>query len=161
MVLMENAKYVKRIYHLNGLKLFLIRPFALNMRQSKKYLKTDLSEEDILTMANPNSFADRKLGTTREGEDSFQEIAKSGTSETPSDFSGDHDSYNTLYDNEISDGAAEEIEEFTGTDINGQSRGFVRSDASEKYEAELDDEGIESPLGDIPYHERDSYIDGK
>lgn len=118
-------------------------------------------EEDTLTMANPNSFADRKLGATRDGEDSFQEIAKSGTSETPSDFSGDHASYNTLYDTEISDGAAEEIEEFTGTDINGQSRGFVRSDASEKYEDELDNEGIESPLGDIPYHESDGYVDGK
>ena len=71
----------------------------------------------------------------------------------------DHDNYNTLYDSEIEDGAAEEIEEFTGTDINGKSRGFVRSDASEQYEAELDDEGIESPLGDIPYHEKDSYIE--
>ena len=30
---------------------------------------------------------------------------------------------------------------------------------SEKYEAKLDDEGIESPLGDIPYHENDSYIE--
>ena len=36
---------------------------------------------------------------------------------------------------------------------------LYRSDASEKYEAELDDEGIESPLGDIPYHEKDSYIE--
>lgn len=118
-------------------------------------------EEDILIMANPNSFADRRPGAFRDGEDSFQEIAKSGTSETPSDFSGDHDSYNTLYDTGIADGATEEIEEFTGTDIKGQSRGFVRSDASEKYEAELDSEGIESPLGDIPYHENDGYVDDK
>lgn len=118
-------------------------------------------EEDILIMANPNSFADRRSGAARDGEDSFQEIAKSGTSETPSDFIGDHDNYNTLYDTDITDGAAEDIEEFTGTDINGKSRGFVRSDASEKYEAELDAEGIESPLGDIPYHEKDSYTDNE
>jgi YteA family regulatory protein len=114
-------------------------------------------EDEILTMANPNSFS----GAARDGEDSFQEIAKSGTSETPSDFIGDRDNYNTLYDSGISDGATEEFEEFTGTDINGKSRGFIRSDASEKYEAELDDEGIESPLGDIPYHEKDSYIEGE
>ncbi|NOS31048.1 molecular chaperone DnaK, partial [Staphylococcus aureus] len=75
-------------------------------------------EEDTLTMANPNSFS----GAARDGEDSFQEIAKSGTSETPSDFSGDHDDYNTLYDSGISDGATEVFEEFTGTDINGKSR---------------------------------------
>jgi YteA family regulatory protein len=118
-------------------------------------------EEDILVMAQPNSFADRRSDVTRDDEDSFQEVAKFGTSETPADFIGDRDrdSYNTLYDSRIEDGAIEEFEEFTGNDINGQSRGFIRSDESEKYEAKLDDEGIESPLGDIPYHEHDSYID--
>lgn len=116
-------------------------------------------EEDILVMAQPNSFADRRSGVTRDDEDSFQEVAKFGTSETPSDFTGDRDSYNTLYDSPIEDGATEEFEEFTGNDINGESRGFIRSDESEKYEAKLDDEGIESPLGDIPYHEKDSYIE--
>ena len=30
-----------------------------------------------------------------------------------------------------------------------------------RYEDELDEEGIESPLGDIPYKERDSYIDAE
>ncbi|WP_203246986.1 TraR/DksA C4-type zinc finger protein [Sporosarcina beigongshangi] len=116
-------------------------------------------EADILIMANSNSFANRRHGAARDGEDSFQEIAKFGTSETPSDFTGDHDSYNTLYDNDIEDGAAEVIEEFTGTDISGQSRGFVRSDASEQYEAELDNEGIESSIGDIPYLESDGYTE--
>lgn len=94
-------------------------------------------------MANPNSYADRKTGVARDSEDSFQEIAKSGTSETPSDFIGDHDSYDTLYDSDIEDGAAETIEKFTGTDISGKSRGFIRSDASEQYEAELDSQEYE------------------
>lgn len=121
------------------------------------------SEKDILTMANPNTFADRdhRSGSRRDGQDSFQEIAKSGTSETPSDFTGDHDDYNTLYDDELADGAAEEVEEFISTDITGEARGFVRSEISEEYEGKLDDEGIESPLGDIPYHRRDSYTGDK
>ncbi|MCM3742532.1 TraR/DksA C4-type zinc finger protein [Sporosarcina luteola] len=124
------------------------------------------SEEDILIMANPNTFADRRDRTGRESnerdsEDSFQEIAKSGTSETPSDFIGDHDDYNTLYDDEILDGAVEEVEEFISTDITGETRGFVRSEISEEYEGELDEEGLESPLGDIPYHLRDSYTGDK
>ncbi|WP_252503901.1 TraR/DksA C4-type zinc finger protein [Sporosarcina sp. Marseille-Q4943] len=124
------------------------------------------SEEDVLIMANPNTFADRRETTHREhnerdSEDSFQEIAKSGTSETPSDFIGDHDDYNTLYDDEILDGAVEEVEEFISTDITGETRGFVRSDISEEYEGKLDDEGLESPLGDIPYHLRDSYTGDK
>lgn len=119
------------------------------------------SEEDRLIMANPNSYADRREGIYRDSQDSFQEIAKSGTSETPSDFTGDHDDYNTLYDDEILDGAAEEVEEFVSTDITGQTRGFVRSEISEEYEDKLDDEGLESPLGDIPYHQRDSYTGEK
>ena len=115
------------------------------------------AEDDSLIMANPNSFADRRVGAQRDSEDSFQEIAKSGTSETPSDFIGDHNDYNTLYDDKIRDGATEKMEEFVSTDITGESRGFVRSETSEQYEEELDEEGIESPLGDIPYHEKDSY----
>ena len=118
-------------------------------------------EDDILIMANPNSFADRRDGIQRDSEDSFQEIAKSGTSETPSDFTGDHDDYNTLYDDKILDGAAEKMEEFVSTDITGETRGFVRSETSDQYEEELDEEGIESPLGDIPYHEKDSYTGDK
>lgn len=118
-------------------------------------------EEDILIMAEPNSFANRRDGENRDGEDSFQEIAKSGTSETPSDFVGDHEDYDSLYDSELEDGATEEIEEFTGTDINGQSRGFVRSAASEQYEASLDAENTESILGDIPYHETDGYVEDR
>ncbi len=116
-------------------------------------------EDQLLRMAQPNSFANRRSGAERDGEDSFQEIAKSGTSETPSDFTGDHENYNTLYDNDLTDGAVEEIEEFTSTDINGKSRGFVRTDASEAYEDELDNKDIESPLGDIPYRNKDSYVD--
>ena len=96
-------------------------------------------EDDILVMANPNSYADRRSGAARDSEDSFQEIAKSGTSETPSDFTGDHDSYDTLYDRDSEDRAVEAIEEFISTDISSKTRGFVRSDASEQYEAELDE----------------------
>ncbi len=113
-------------------------------------------EDDLLTMANPNSFADRRVGAARDGEDSFQEIAKSGTSETPSDFIGDYDNYDTLYAEKTRDGA-EEIEAFiTATaDLNGQPSGYLVSDASEVFE----EGGIESPLGDIPLHEKDSYVE--
>lgn len=114
-------------------------------------------EDDLLIMARPNSFADRRENFRRDSEDSFQEIAKSGTSETPSDFIGDHDDYNTLYDNETIDGAADKLEEFISTDITGDSRGFVRSEMAEEYQKNLDDEGLESPIGDIPYHQKDSY----
>ncbi|CAM3249634.1 TraR/DksA C4-type zinc finger protein [Filibacter tadaridae] len=116
-------------------------------------------EEDILIMAEPNSFADRRDGAFRDGEDSFQAIAQSGTSETPSDFTGDRDTYDSLYDTEIDSGATEEVEEFAGADITGKPSGVIDSDASDQYESELDAEELESPIGDIPYQEKDSYVD--
>lgn len=121
------------------------------------------SEKDILIMSEePNTFANRhEDDSIEDSEDSFQEIAKSGTSETPSDFVGDRDDYNSLYDDPITDGAAEEYEEFTSTDISAEERGFVRSSASEEYEENLDQKGLESPMGDIPYHRGDSYIEEK
>lgn len=115
------------------------------------------SEEDILVMANPNTFANKRRA--RDGKDSFAEIAAFGTSETPSDFTGDFDNYNSLYEDGLQDGAAEEIEKFTGTDMSGKERGFIRTDEAKEYEERLDAEDLESSLGNIPYHEKDSYVD--
>ncbi|SKB02804.1 transcriptional regulator, TraR/DksA family [Sporosarcina newyorkensis] len=118
-------------------------------------------EEDILIMAEPNSFAERRSGDRRDYEDSFQEIARSGTSETPSDFSGNENrDYADLYDDD-SDEATEEYEDFAVSDIRGKPAGVVHSEESEEYKEELDAEGLESPLGDIPYHKGDSYVDDK
>lgn len=118
-------------------------------------------EEDILIMAEPNSFAERRSGDRRDYEDSFQEIARSGTSETPSDFSGNENrDYDDLYDDD-SDEATEEYEDFAVSDITGEPAGVVHSEESEEYKEELDAEGLESPLGDIPYHKGDSYVDDK
>lgn len=116
-------------------------------------------EDDILIMAKPNTFADRRSGDKRDYEDSFQEIARSGTSETPSDFTGNENrDYTDLYDAGNEEGV-EEYEEFAATDISGEPAGFVRNDETEEYEEELDEEGLESPIGDIPYHRGDSYIE--
>ncbi|AXH99663.1 molecular chaperone DnaK [Sporosarcina sp. PTS2304] len=117
------------------------------------------AEDDILIMAEPNSFADRRSGAARDHEDSFQEIAKSGTSETPSDFIGNANrDYEDLYVEE-DDEATEEYEEFAVSDISGDPAGFIRNEVVEEYEETLDEEGIESPIGDIPYHKGDSYIE--
>ncbi|PIC64331.1 molecular chaperone DnaK [Sporosarcina sp. P13] len=78
-------------------------------------------EDDILIMAEPNSFAERRSGASRDYEDSFQEIAKSGTSETPSDFIGNENrDYDDLYDED-------------------------NEERAEEYEKTLDDEGLGSP----------------
>ena len=138
-------------------------PYAtVCIEDAKKDTPTDRPvENDQLLMAEPNSFAARREGDAIDYEDSFQEIAQSGTSETPSDFMGNKNrDYDDLYNEENEEGV-EEYEEFAVTDITGKPTGFVRNEQSEEYEEALDEEGIESPLGDIPYKKGDSYIDGK
>ncbi|MFS0574512.1 TraR/DksA C4-type zinc finger protein [Sporosarcina sp. 179-K 3D1 HS] len=117
------------------------------------------SEEDVLVMARPNTFADKRRA--EDGRDSFAEVAAFGTSETPSDFTGDFDDYNSLYDDGLQNGAVEEIEEFTGTDMSGKERGFIRTEESQAYEERLDAENLESSIGNIPYHKTDGYVDDK
>ena len=132
------------------------------IEDAKQDVPTDRPvEDDLLTMADPNTFAARREGDAIDYEDSFQEIAQSGTSETPSDFSGNKNrDYDDLYDEENED-SVEEYEEFAVSDITGEPAGFVHNEQAIRYEDELDEEGIESPLGDIPYKERDSYIDAE
>ncbi|CAM4238687.1 TraR/DksA C4-type zinc finger protein [Lederbergia lenta] len=116
-------------------------------------------EEDIIQPAVDNSFAGRNKGNIRDYQDSFQEVAKYGTSETPSDFEGDYDNYNELYEDEIKDGFTEEYETFAATDISGKSREVVQTDEVKAYENKLDNSGTDTPFGDIPYKETDGYVD--
>ncbi|GKV69414.1 hypothetical protein NCCP2716_19120 [Sporosarcina sp. NCCP-2716] len=114
-------------------------------------------EDSLLKMANPDTFADRRQGIYEDPIDSFEAIAKSGTSETPSDFFGNHKDYDTLYDTAVEDESTEDIDVIAASDIDGEPAGFVRGETTVEYEEELDETGLESELGDIPYRKRDSY----
>lgn len=117
-------------------------------------------EEEILQPGINGRFqhADEEI---RDYEDSFQEAANYGTSETPSDFTRGHRDYNNLYEDieDITEGFTEEYENFTATDIEGENKGFYRSIKEQRYVEKLDEEKIESPLGNIPYKKKDSYIE--
>ncbi|WP_438312113.1 TraR/DksA C4-type zinc finger protein [Sporosarcina sp. FA9] len=116
-------------------------------------------EEEILKPPFNNSFAKGRDGDIRDYQDSFKEAAQDGTSETPSDFIGDHDDYETLYENGVSKSITEDFESFSVTDITGKNVSVIESPDSEEYKDTLDKLGIESPLGDIPYHQKDSYLE--
>ncbi|MDR4946003.1 TraR/DksA C4-type zinc finger protein [Neobacillus cucumis] len=95
-------------------------------------------------------------------QDSYEEVAKFGTSETPSDFVGDYNSYNDLYfKGKIEELYAEDYESYSATDITGQQKYVLPSRKLEEYKELLQRNGIESKIGDIPYKKRDSYIDDK
>jgi YteA family regulatory protein len=120
-------------------------------------------EEDILQPSHGNHFENRRAGNEiNHKEDSFAEIARFGTSETPADFTGDNESYDTLYKTEDeNDGFTEEYENFLGNDIDGTNRKMYPSKKQEEYKEILDEEKIESQLGDIPYKRSDGYVNDK
>ncbi|MFT9598927.1 TraR/DksA C4-type zinc finger protein [Mesobacillus sp.] len=118
------------------------------------------AEEEVLEYTHEADFDRRQNEEMADNRNSFNDVAEFGTSETPSDLTGDHEDYNKLYiDNEKERGFTEDYESFSATDIEGDDRQVFQSDSEEEYEEMLDEAGIESELGDIPYKEGDSYID--
>ncbi|MGN1401192.1 MAG: TraR/DksA C4-type zinc finger protein [Bacillus sp. (in: firmicutes)] len=114
------------------------------------------NEEIVLPHENP--YDKHKSPEINDEQDSFREVGRYGTSETPADFikASDYDSLYTEKDNQ--EGFTEEIETFTGTDIDGKEPKIYPNNKEKDYKQELDDKQIESPLGDIPYKRQDSYI---
>jgi YteA family regulatory protein len=118
------------------------------------------AEEEVLEQTHGTDFDRRQNEEMADSRNSFDDVAEFGTSETPSDLTGDHEDYNKLYiDNEKERGFTEDYESFSATDIEGDDTQVFQNDTEEKYEEMLDEAGIESELGDIPYKEGDSYIE--
>ena len=115
-------------------------------------------EEQLLKPASRDSF-DRNLSPyVNDGLDTFQEVARYGTSETPADFTGYFEEYGNLYeDRDDHEGFTEEIESFIASDITGEEIIITPSKTHEQYEEMLDDEDIESSIGNIPFHKTDGY----
>ncbi|MCA1056789.1 TraR/DksA C4-type zinc finger protein [Rossellomorea aquimaris] len=116
-------------------------------------------EEDVLQPPIDNEFRHQSDGNVRDYDDSFQEVARYGTSETPSDFEGDYEDYGELYQGEDhSEGFPEDYESFAATDIEGSDRKTYPSKKHDDYEEMLEANHMESTIGDIPYKDGDSYI---
>lgn len=120
------------------------------------------AEDDSLMRTASNSYRHDSEQGIVDPHDSFEEVARFGTSETPSDLVGDYDSYNELYNvGENEESYPEDYETYSATDITGQKKVVLPSRKMEEYEELLDRKGIESKIGDIPYKRGDSYIDHK
>lgn len=120
------------------------------------------AEEDILEQTHNTDFDRRQNEEMADNRNSFNDVAEFGTSETPSDLTGDHEDYNKLYiDHEKEGGFTEDFETFSATGIEGKDKQVFQSETEENYEEMLDEAGTESQLGDIPYKEGDSYVNDK
>jgi YteA family regulatory protein len=85
---------------------------------------------------------DDKDKTFYDSEDTWQSVARYGTSETPSDFTDpEKEDYNDMYENsDDDDGYVEAYEGFVTTDITGKEVNVVQNRQHEEYEDELDAE---------------------
>lgn len=95
-----------------------------------------------------------------DAEDSWQEVAQWGTSETPSDLVLSQDDYHDIYieaDENI--GYVEDFENFVGNDLYGNNITVYPNPQHEHYEDELDEEGIMTSFGDLPAFEHDPYVE--
>ncbi|KMY53420.1 hypothetical protein AC623_05015 [Bacillus sp. FJAT-27231] len=95
-----------------------------------------------------------------DAEDSWQEVARWGTSESPSDFIDPPDHYNDMYiESDENIGYVEDYENFVGVDIEGKNITVYPNEQHEKYEEELDEEDIMTTFGDLPAFEHDPYVE--
>lgn len=116
-------------------------------------------EEDLLQPAKDNTFGGRNLSEANDYKDSFQAVAQYGTSETPSDMEGDYDHYNDLYNDDTTEGFTEEYESFIATNLDGEEVNIQPTEGKKHLVEMLDDESIDSSIGDIHYKESDGYVD--
>lgn len=105
-------------------------------------------EEDILAPPFGEFEYDEKDATFFDAEDAWQRVAAYGTSETPSDFIGQHySSYNDMYiESDEPVGYVEELEGFIITDMEGNH--IDVNEYHNKYERFLDDNNVTSIFGD-------------
>lgn len=95
-----------------------------------------------------------------DAEDSWQEVAEWGTSETPSDFAYPNDRYENSF-NEADEkiGYVEDFENFIGNDMYGKNITVYPNELHDQYEETLDEEGIMTTFGDLPAVEHEPYTE--
>ncbi|MBD1380269.1 yteA family sporulation protein [Metabacillus arenae] len=95
-----------------------------------------------------------------DAEDTLQEVARYGSSESPSDLDYPVDHYNDVYlESDDPVGYVEDYENFAATDLYGNEVNVYPGIGHEQYEDMLDEEGLMTPFGDLPGYEKDPYTD--
>jgi YteA family regulatory protein len=95
-----------------------------------------------------------------DAEDSWQDVAQYGTSESPSDFVNPPDHYNDMYvDSGENVGYVEDFENFIGTDMEGKNQYIFPNEQYKLYKDVLDEENIMTTFGDLPRYEHDPYVE--
>jgi YteA family regulatory protein len=117
-------------------------------------------EENILMPAFGRFEFDESEGTAYDAEDAWQDVARYGTSETPSDIDMEVEHYNDAYvESEDPVGYVEDYENFIATDIEGKNVTVYPSHQHKAYEDILDEAGTMTIFGDLPPGEKEPYTE--
>ncbi|WP_274307622.1 TraR/DksA C4-type zinc finger protein [Solibacillus daqui] len=125
---MENGTYgvcakCQELIPYDRLRAIPYTAFCIEHTESKSIATDRPVEEEIILPPVDNSFSNREShDVLQDDEDSFQEVAQYGNSDTPSDFEGDYDNYKSLYGelNEDMYGAIEILHLSKDEQLNGQ-----------------------------------------
>lgn len=120
-----------------------------------------IEEEVLMPPFGQFDFDDRKESEAYDAEDTWQEVASFGTSESPSDFIRPPADFEDMYvESEENIGYVEDYENFAAVDITGENPVRVYPNTQhELLEDELDEEGIMTPFGDLPPYEKSPYVE--
>ncbi|AMX82515.1 hypothetical protein GS3922_01865 [Geobacillus subterraneus] len=120
--------------------------------------KRPLEEGVLMPPFGKFDFDDRDESVAYDAEDAWQEVARYGTSDTPSDLGKNVDYYGEVYaESEENVGYVEDLENFAAVDLYGKHVNVYPTREHELLENQLDDEGIMSNIGDLPAYEKDPY----
>ncbi len=117
-------------------------------------------EETVLNHPFGQYEYDEKHAAPYDSEDSWQDVARYGTSESPSDFIEDTEKYSETYieaDERL--GYVEDYENFAATDLYGNPLPIYPTKKHEMYEDALDEEGVMTVFGDLHPFEKDPYVE--
>jgi YteA family regulatory protein len=95
-----------------------------------------------------------------DAEDSWQIVSQWGTSDTPSDLAFPQEHYNDVNNEpDENEGYVEDFENFVGNDMYGNNITVYPNPQHQRYEEQLDEEGIMTSFGDLPAFEHDPYVE--
>lgn len=118
-------------------------------------------EEQVLTPPFGRFDLDRKNeNVSYDAEDSWQDVARFGSSDSPSDNESPPSEFENNYSEwDENHGYVEDYENFVGIDMEGKTITVYPNKQHERYEDALDEEGIMTIFGDLPSAEKEPYSD--
>lgn len=117
-------------------------------------------EEEVLGPSFSTYNCDGTSSVGYDGEDAWQDVARFGSSDTPSDLTYPPSDYEHTYiDSYENVGFVEDYENIVGVDLYGENVTVYHNEQYREIEDTLIEEDTQTPFGDLPRYEKDPYVE--